>query len=435
MNTKFFRIVLTLVLVTLAVLPAAAQDDDAVVCSILIDDKVVEVPENTLDPQTGKTCLEGQWVIEGATTSPVQDATNQAVEPNTDSNDTCEASEINFNEQRTQDGSLLFNRIDVSFATPFLLDYYEQPGQPAFVIVGRGGEQRFVMSGFGKLFKYDEDCGGLDLAEEARIYSERRLAFGVDQSGLGWTVEGFLNRQAPLVNVLNTTSSPPFRLLEVGNNPVDEELQRNAIGAIPFTANATSQTTTGSTCTIYLGNANVRPAPNTQGNPINVENRTAAMTVQGAVNGENALGTTKWFVLPMGYVNVNAVTVVGSCSLLDESPSAMVAPATNSATAPVNAPQTSNQNNGYIGRDGDADGRIYGPGAAIDTASRAYLCNACWEGPGLSQESVVVIPVGESISGLKGGNWVYGSTAAALADAATKGKPVYVVTNGVLVAQ
>jgi len=59
---------------------------------------------------------------------------------------------------------------------------------------------------------------------------------------------------------------------------------------------------------------------------------------------------------------------------------------------------------GFIGRDGDADGRTIG------ASDRAFLIEA-WE----PVSGTVLVPVGESISGVRGANWAFGSTEAALA--------------------
>ena len=90
------------------------------------------------------------------------------------------------------------------------------------------------------------------------------------------------------------------------------------------------------------------------------------------------------------------------------------APAAGSTSAPSGT--------GFIGRDGDADGR-----RTIGSNDFAYVVE-CWE----PVSGVCVVPMGESISSLKGANWKFGSTESALADAKSKGKPVYVVTDGEL---
>lgn len=77
---------------------------------------------------------------------------------------------------------------------------------------------------------------------------------------------------------------------------------------------------------------------------------------------------------------------------------------------------------GFIGRDGDADNRTIGDDEF------AYLVE-CWE----PVDGICVVPIGESVSGLKGANWQFGSTESALADAQTKGKTIYVVEGGELV--
>lgn len=96
----------------------------------------------------------------------------------------------------------------------------------------------------------------------------------------------------------------------------------------------------------------------------------------------------------------------------------------NPTVVPGAAPTSAVANLGFIGRDGDADNRTIGD----DTY--AYVIEA-WE----PVEGIIVVPVGESYTGAKGANWKFGSTDAALADAQTKGKTVYIVQNGKLVKQ
>lgn len=123
-----------------------------------------------------------------------------------------------------------------------------------------------------------------------------------------------------------------------------------------------------------------------------------------------------------GYIAWNDLVEDGTLEIIWQQPGNFEVPTSIPVVADAPADSTADSaGSGFVGRDGDADDR------AIGDEKFAYLVE-CYE----PVSGICVVPVGESISGLKGANWKYGSTDAALADAKTKGKPVYVVKDGKL---
>lgn len=425
---KKLLVVLVVVALLFGVTPAFAQDDQPSGCTVLVGDKVVEVPSGTLNDASGLVCENGAWVPPTTAVQPAVAAPAETVGVMIDKLNTFD-----------QSASGLWTA-EVGGEREQMVEAYNQLGQPTVVYLISSLQEdetaarwqiygsRWEMTQFGVDSKFD-------MFKNAVTYIVDRHSRGENVSGL---IIDMHEGGAIVANLFELTQTQVENLLDVQASTMSDEaaqLVRNATWDIRVTLDVngnpvyveevlSSEVTCVVTRPAGSGEANLRSEPSlTAVTP-------AQMLPGSTLNAVARSADSAWWQVDLGtqllWVSADVVDEIGSCQNLPVvGEPALTAPQAQPAqSATVCLPAE---------RQGDVDNL-----ATVGDGQNSYVIEA-WEGVGITTESFIVVPKGETLTnaGYKGALWKYqGCTGnKALADIAGRGKPVFVVTAGQLVQQ